>query len=264
MQLDDRRVLVTGASGGLGHAIARALASERASLVVTGRRAEVLEPLAAEVGGVAIAADLGRPDGVDRLLEAAGDVDVLVVNHALPASGSVLEYTPDQIDRALAVNLRAPMLLGRAVALRLIQRGGPGHLVFVSSLSGKAASPASGIYSATKFGLRGFALGLREDLHGTGVGVTTVFPGFIRGAGMFHESGTQLPRFAGTKRPQDVAAAVVRGIRSGRAEIDVAPVPIKAGAALAGLLPGTVAAVQRRLGSVEVSQQLADAQRDQR
>ena len=260
MNLDSRRVLVTGATGGLGHAIARALAARGASLVLTGRRLDVLEPLAAAVGGRPVAADLSDPAAVDALLADAGEVDVLVANAAVPASGSVLEYTPEQIDRALTVNLRAPMLLARALAPAMASRGA-GHLVFVSSLSGKAAAPASGIYSATKFGLRGFALGLREDLHGTGVGVTTVFPGFIRGAGMFHESGTKLPRFAGTKTPEDVAAAVVRGIESGRAEIDVAPLGIKAGAALAGLLPGTVLAVQRRLGSAKVAGDLAEAQR---
>src|SRR4051812_48762971 len=260
MNLDSRRVLVTGATGGLGHAIARALAARGASLVLTGRRVDILEPLAAEVGGRAVAADLSDPAAVDALVADAGEVDVLVANAAVPASGSVLEYTPEQIDRALTVNLRAPMLLARALAPAMASRGA-GHLLFVSSLSGKAAAPASGIYSATKFGLRGFALGLREDLHGSGVGVTTVFPGFIRGAGMFHESGTRLPRFAGTKTPEDVAAAVVRGIESGRAEIDVAPLGIKAGAALGGLLPATVLGLQRRLGSAKVANDLADAQR---
>jgi short-subunit dehydrogenase len=263
MNLDSSRVLLTGASGGIGQAIARELASRGARLVLTGRRTGVLDPLAMEIGGTAITADLADPASIDALLAEAGDVDVLVANAALPASGSVLEYTPEQIDRALTVNLRAPMLLGRELAVRMVARG-HGHLVFVSSLSGKAASPGSGIYSATKFGLRGFALGLREDLHGTGVGVTTVFPGFIRGAGMFHESGTKLPRFAGTKTPEDVAAAVVRGIESGRAEIDVAPLAIKAGSALAGVFPGTVLALQRRLGSVKVADQLAEAQRGMR
>jgi short-subunit dehydrogenase len=263
MNLDDRRVLLTGATGGLGHAIARALAARGASLILTGRRVGVLEPLAEELGGTAVAADLSRPEAVGELLDAAGEVDVLVANAAVPASGRVLEYTPEQIDRALTVNLRAPMLLAHGVAGRMVERGA-GHLVFVSSLSGKAASPASGIYSATKFGLRGFALGLREDLHGTGVGVTTVFPGFISGAGMFADSGTKLPPFAGTKKPEDVAAAVVRGIEQGRAELDVAPVAIRAGAALAGLLPGTVLGVQRRLGSQKVADQLAEAQRDLR
>jgi short-subunit dehydrogenase len=263
MELSGRRVLVTGATGGLGHAIARALHERGARLVLTGRRADVLEPLAAEVGGRAVAADLADPGAIGPLVEAAGEIDVLVANAALPGSGPVLEYTPEQIDRVLTVNLRAPIQLARALAPSMVARGG-GRLVFVSSLSGKAASPGSGIYSATKFGLRGFALGLREDLQGTGVGVSTIFPGFIRGAGMFAESGARLPRFAGTRTPEDVAAAVLRAIDRGAPEIDVAPLSIRVGAALGGVAPGPVLAVQRRLGAGRVSAEMADGQRAKR
>jgi short-subunit dehydrogenase len=263
MNLDSSRVLLTGASGGIGQAIARELASRGARLVLTGRRTGVLDPLAAEIGGTAIVADLADPASVDALLAEAGDVDVLVANAALPASGSVLEYTAEQIDRALTVNLRAPMLLGRELAARMVARG-HGHLVFVSSLSGKAASPGSGIYSATKYGLRGFALGLREDLQGTGVNVSTIFPGFIRGAGMFVDSGARLPVYAGTRTPEDVAAAVVRAIEGNRAEVDVAPLPMRVGAALTGLLPVPLLAAQRRLGANKVSAAMAEGQRSKR
>src|SRR4051794_23768136 len=263
MDLIGRRVLLTGATGGLGHAIARALVARGAHLLLSGRRAEVLEPLAAEAGGRALAADLSDPEAVDVLVAEAGDVDVLVANAAVPASGPVLEYTIEQIDRALTVNLRAPMVLARRLAEPMVARGS-GHLVFVSSLSGKAASLGSGIYSATKFGLRGFALGLREDLHGTGVGVSTVFPGFIRGAGMFAESGARLPRFAGTRTPEDVAAAVLHAIERGTAEIDVAPLSIRLGAALGGVVPAPILAVQRRLGANRVSAEMAAGQRAKR
>ena len=264
MNLDDRRVLLTGATGGLGHAIARGLAARGATLVLTGRRADVLEPLAAEVGGTAIPADLSDAAAVDALLDAAGEVDVLVANAALPASGNVLEYTPEQIDRALAVNLRAPMILGRAVAVRLLERGAGGHLVFVSSLSGKAASPGSGIYSATKFGLRGFALGLREDLHGTGVGVTTIFPGFIRDAGMFADTKVTLPRGAGTRTPEDVGRAVVRAVREDPAEITVASFEQAFGALVAGISHPLVASIQRMLGGGKIATEIAAAQAHKR
>jgi short-subunit dehydrogenase len=263
MDLHARRVLLTGATGGLGHAIARALAARGAQLVLTGRRVDVLEPLAAEVGGRAVAADLSDPSAVDRLVADAGEVDILVANAAVPGSGPVLDYTPEQIDRALTVNLRAPMLLARALAGPMLARGS-GHLVFVSSLSGKAASPGSGVYSATKYGLRGFSLGLREDLHGTGVGVSTIFPGFIHGAGMFADSGAQLPSFAGTRSPEDVGAAVVTAIERNRAEVDVAPLSMRVGAALTSVLPTPMLAAQRRLGAGAVSAQMAEGQRAKR
>jgi short-subunit dehydrogenase len=145
----------------------------------------------------------------------------------------------------------------------MVERGS-GHLVFVSSLSGKAASPGAGIYCATKFGMRGFALGLREDLIGTGVGVSIVYPGFIRGAGMFAESGTKLPPFVGTRTPEQVAKAVVGAIEHDRAEVSVAPLGLRAGTALAALMPTTVSAVQRRLGAQKIADQMAEGQRAKR
>jgi short-subunit dehydrogenase len=263
MDLNGRRVLITGATGGLGHAIARALAARGASLVLTGRRTDVLEPLAAETGGRAIAADLSDPGAIEPLLADAGEVDVLVANAAVPGSGPVLEYSVEQLDRALTVNLRAPMVLARLLGERMVQRRS-GHLLFVSSLSGKTSATGTGVYSATKFGLRGFAIGLRGDLHGTGVGVTVVNPGFISDAGMFAESKAELPRYVGTKTPDDVGAAVVRGIERDVAEIDVAPLGLRVGATLGGLIPGPALTITRRLGGDRLAEGMAEGQRSKR
>jgi short-subunit dehydrogenase len=263
MNLDRARVLLTGATGGLGHAIARALHTRGAVLTLTGRRLEVLEPLAAEIGGRAVEADLAEADAPARLLEAAGEVDVLVANAALPGSGRLSSFSVEEIDRALTVNLRAPMLLAHALSARMVERGS-GHLVFVSSLAGRAASPGSSVYSATKFGLRGFGLALREDLVDKGVGVSVVLPGFIRDAGMFHESGAKLPPLVGTKVPEDVARAVVKVIEGNRAELDVAPLALRAGALLASLAPGPVGTVQRKLGSIATSDAIGRGQADKR
>ena len=263
MELRGRTVLVTGATGGLGMAIARAVAARGAVPVVTGRRLDVLEPLAAETGGRAVAADLSSPADVDRLLAEAGDVDVLVANAALPGSGHIASFSVEDIDRALAVNLRAPMVMARRLAEPMAARGA-GHLVFVSSLSGKVASGGGSVYSATKFGLRGFAHALREDLRGVGVGVSVVLPGFIRDGGMFHDADVELPRFVGTRTPEDVAAAVVRAIEHDRAEIDVAPLSLRAGAAFAGLAPELSARLQRRLGGAKVAEDMARGQAGKR
>jgi short-subunit dehydrogenase len=263
VNLDGRSVLLTGATGGIGQAIARALAARGARLVLTGRRAEVLSPLAEEVGGRAVACDLASADEVTRLLGECSNADVLVANAGLPATGVLESFSVEEIDRALDVNLRAPIVLARALSKGMVARS-HGHLVFVSSLSGKAASARGSIYSATKFGLRGFALGLREDLRDTGVGVSTIFPGFISDAGMFHESGAKLPGYVALKTPEDVAGAVVRAIERNRAEIDVAPLPLRVGTAVAGLLPELSGRVQRRLGSLEIAESMAEGQRDKR
>lgn len=246
------RVLLTGATGGIGHAIARALSAEGAHLTLSGRRTDVLAPLAAELGAASVAADLAVPADVDRLLDEAGRVDVLVANAALPGAGALLEIDEDQIDRNLAVNLRAPIVMARRVAGPMVERGS-GHIVLIGSLSGLTASPATSMYSATKFGLRGFALGFRQDLHGTGVGVSHVLPGFVRDAGMFVESGMQLPKGVRTVSPEDVARGTLRAIAKDRPEVVVAPVELRLGATLGSLAPGLSAAVQRRAGAAEIA-----------
>ncbi|MBN6041124.1 SDR family oxidoreductase [Amycolatopsis sp. 195334CR] len=257
------KVLVTGASGGIGQALAVELAGCGGEVVLSGRRAEVLEPLAGRLGGRAVPADLTEPDAAARLLDAAGEIDVLVANAALPATGLLANYSLPEIDRALAVNLRAPIVLAKLAGARMAARG-RGHLVFISSLSGKTASGQASLYNATKFGLRGFALALREDLRPHGVGVSTVFPGFIRDAGMFADSGAVLPRGVGTRSPRDVARATVRAIERDLAEVDVAPLGLRLTAVLGGVAPSLAATVQRRLGGDQVTGQLAAGQRHKR
>jgi short-subunit dehydrogenase len=257
------RILLTGATGGIGQAIARALARHGGELILSGRRGDVLDPLAAELGARAIRCELASRDELERLIGEVGAVDLLVANAALPGTGELLELTQEQIDRNLEVNLRAPIRLARALAPEMAARG-RGHLVFISSLAGRAASPSSSIYAATKFGLRGFALGLRGDLRASGVGVSVVSPGFIRDAGMFAESGVKLPRGVGTRTPQDVAQAVVRAVERNRAEVDVAPAGLRLGASFAAVAPGIAEEVSRRMGGDRIARDLATGQQDKR
>ncbi len=262
MQLHGATVLLTGATGGIGRSIARALDARGARVLLSARREDVLEEIRAELGGRpdCLPADLSGASGAAALAQRAGTVDVLVANAALPASGPLDGFSPEEIDRALDVNLRAPIQLTRALLPGMLARG-RGHVVLVSSLSGKAATVGSSLYSATKFGLRGFAGGLREDVYGRGVEVTVVFPGFISDAGMFADSGVALPRWVGTRTPDQVAAAVVKGIEEGRAEIDVAPLGLRAGALASSLAPVTMARIQRRLGSTGIADAVAEGQR---
>ena len=260
MEIRGRTALVTGATGGLGHAIARALHREGAHLVLTGRRTEVLEPLAAETGGRVVACDLSDRAAVDRLAAECADVDVLVANAALPASGLLEQFSADDVDAALDVNLRAPMVLTRALLDGWRQRGA-GHVVYVASISGKIATSGASVYSATKFGLRGFAQGLRDEMHGSGVGVSVINPGFIRDAGMFADSGAALPKGIGTSSPEEVGDAVVRAIRKDKGEVDVAPGFLRFSAKLNGLAPELVAGISRKLGSAETARQIAEGHR---
>jgi short-subunit dehydrogenase len=241
VDLTGARVLLTGASGGLGEAIARALAERGAQLVLSGRRADALEALARELGAEAVPCDLSDRAAVERLADAAGAVDVLVANAGLPGSGTLLRLEQDEIDRVLEVNLRAPIALARRLAPAMVERG-RGQLVFVASFAGKLPSAGeSTIYTATKFGLRGFAHVLRAQMKRKNVGVSLVTPGPVREAGMFARGGGKPPRLIGTSSPKDVGDAVVRAIERNAAEIDVASLGLRAMAKLGALAPATIA-----------------------
>jgi uncharacterized protein len=263
MRISGSTVLLTGATGGIGHAIARAVGQRGGKLILTGRRLEVLEPLAAELGARAVAIDLSVPEELTRLLGETGEVDILIANAALPGSGLLESFSIEEIDRALDVNLRAPVVLARMLAPQMTARG-RGHLLFVNSLSGKAATAGSSMYNASKFGLRGFAGALRSELSGSGVGVSSVFPGFIRDAGMFAEANVKLPKGVGTRTPQDVAAAVVSAIERNHGEVAVAPATMRASTAFGALAPDVAARVARLIGSEKIAGDMAAGQREKR
>ncbi|HET8566906.1 MAG TPA: SDR family NAD(P)-dependent oxidoreductase [Solirubrobacterales bacterium] len=239
MNLSGRKALLTGATGGLGRAIAQALAERGAQVALSARNRDALEAMAEELPGSGhsvLPADLAEPDAAERLAAEAAGTEILVANAGLPAAGRLDDFSAEQVKRALRVNLEAPMLMARALYPAMAEAGA-GHLVFVASLSGKAASPRTSIYNATKFGLRGFALGLRPDLAPHGVGVSLVSPGFVREAGMFADSGAKPPPGMGTATPEQVGAATVKAIERNKVEIAVAPLPQRAGAHLALVSP---------------------------
>ncbi len=270
MEIAGKRALLTGATGGLGRAIALALAGRGAAVVLSSRKREELDALAAELPGgghSVIVSDLAEPGAAERLAaEAAADggIDLLVANAGLPGSGRLEQFSPEELARALRVNLESPMLLAQALVPPMGERRS-GHLVFVSSLAGKAASPRASIYNATKFGLRGFALALREDLagDGSGVGVSVVMPGFIRGAGMFADSGAKTPPGVGTSSPEEVAAGVVKAIERNKGEVSVAPPQQRALVGFAHIFPSIAARAQRGAGT-KVAENLARGQSDKR
>jgi short-subunit dehydrogenase len=264
LQVSGRTVLLTGATGGIGHAIARTLAGRGARLILTGRRADLLEELAAELPGTIIApADLADPGAVRSLATAHPNVDVVVSNAGLPGSGPLVDYTEEQIDRVLAVNLRAPVMLARAFVPEMV-RHGSGHIVLMSSLLDRAPMPGSVLYNLTKSGLRSFGASLRMDLRGTGVGVSVVSPAFVGDAGMFADSGASLPRGVRLVTAREVADAIVSAVESDRAEVLVAPLSLKVGATVAAVVPHLAARVAGWLGGDELAETMAEKQADKR
>lgn len=268
MKLAGATVLLTGASGGLGRAIAAALAGAGAELVLSSRKPEELERLIAELprgGHRALVSELGEAGAGERLAAEAGEekgIDVFVANAGLPGTGRLETLSQEEITRVLHVNLEAPIATTRALLPGMLERG-RGHCVYVSSLSGKTPSPRSSMYNASKFGLRGFALALRHDLRGSGVGSSVVLPGFIRDAGMFADAEMSAPPGMGTGTPEQVGTAVVGAVEHDRAEVVVAPPQQRLATAFAHAFPRLGELAQRGRGE-RIAELLAERQSEKR
>jgi short-subunit dehydrogenase len=188
MSLHTKRVLLTGASGGIGQAAARELAAAGAALVLSGRNEPALQALAAELasaGGVAdvVCGDLSSRAGVDQILAETLRRDArldLVVNAAGAAHFGAFDSTPDAVmERLLVANVLAPMRLVQAALPAL--RARPGSMVVnVGSIFGSIGFPCFAAYSATKFALRGFSEALRRELKDAGVEVLYFAPRYTR------------------------------------------------------------------------------------
>ncbi len=262
--LHGKTVLLTGASTGLGPHIARRLHQAGAKFVLSARNEAALKKLADELGDSRlIAADLSLAGEPERLAHEAGEVDVLVANAGIPATGRLTTFAVDELDRALAVNLRAAMILAHALAPAMIRRKS-GHMVFMSSLAGHLAAGGESVYTATKFGIRGFALALREELLDAGVGVSVICPTFVSEAGMWAVTGLKPDPIASEVSPSEVADAVWRGIANNRAEIDVMRLPLKATLKIQAIAPGLFSSVARATGATKPNEALDEKQRDKR
>jgi NADP-dependent 3-hydroxy acid dehydrogenase YdfG len=254
MQPANRRVLVTGASGAIGSATARRLVADGARVVVSGRNLAALSALARELGGPPVAevvvADLRDRYAVDALAQRCRTLDALVLNAGVQAEDDLTgDDPPGLVDEVLDTNLRAPIHLALPFVSHHLATNTPGALVFVGSVAGVVASPGLRLYNATKFGVRGFALSLAQDLHDTPVHCTHLAPGYVRNAGMFANSGAALPPGVRTSTPGEVADAIVSALRRGPTEAFVAPTEVRVAASAAGLLPAVGAALQRRFGA---------------
>lgn len=176
MDLQNRRVVITGASRGIGEAIATELAAAGADLTLVARGQDALDTVADRLGATAISADLADPDSrvdlVRRVME-PGPIDIWINNAGLGVVGPFIENEPEEIAAVFAVNLEAPVQLMRAVLPGMIERG-EGHIVNVSSLAMAVNTPWFATYGGSKSGLSAFVESLRVELAGTGVDLTTV------------------------------------------------------------------------------------------
>jgi short-subunit dehydrogenase len=254
-----KNVMLTGGSRGLGPHIAEALAGRGANLALVARSAGDLEQVASRaralgVRAVPVAVDLGseagRREAVRATTAALGEIDVLVNNAGLETEGAFLAVPWEELRATVEVNLLAPLELAHLVLPRMVERGS-GVVVNISSLGGKAGAPYDAVYCGTKAGLAQWARGLRLELAGTGVGISTIYPGYVTESGMFARFGVTAPWAVGSCTPGDVARAVVRAIERGRDEQIVNSRPMRPLLALAELLPSVADSIMRLFGVVE-------------
>jgi len=252
-QLQGTNALVTGAAGGLGHAIARALAAERVNLVLSDLEGTpFLDELADELRarGVrveAVTADLTQRSDTEALIEkseeALGPIDILVNNAGLEFGGPFVGNSLDEIEAITDVNLKALMVLTRQALPGMLSRR-RGHVVNIASLAGKTTPPSLATYVATKHGVVGFTHSLRAELGSGPVSFSAICPAFVGREGMYGRLEADLPEppwYLKAFPPERVGEAVVSAIRDDRAEIIVNERPLKWLVALSSLAPGLMA-----------------------
>jgi short-subunit dehydrogenase len=267
--LAGRTALVTGAAGGLGARLSRALAREGMALVLSGRDRTGLEALRDELrsGGAAadvVEADLSRREDVLRVVPDAervhGPVDLLVNNAGIEITKRFTELTDEDVDRATAVNLVAPMLLTRAVLPGMLARG-RGHVVTVASMSGKVGVSCNESYSATKAAVIALTRSLRAEFRHAPVGFSAISPGFIADTGMYgrftRQEDVHASRLAGEVDPERVVDATLDAIRRDRPDVVVNGTPIRPALALDAVAPRVFERMADRFGVHEMFERVA-------
>ena len=229
--LSGKAALITGASRGIGLAIAARLGRLGASVAICARNGEALERAAAALRGqgmttLPIVADVTRAEDVERMIghvsAQLGEIEILVNNAGIGIFGPFHERSEADWDAVLGTNLKAVFLTSRAVASRMI-RLGRGHIINISSLASKSAFPGGAIYCASKWGLMGLTGCMAEDLRAHGIRVSVICPGSV--ATEFSPHAGRNPRTL--LEPEDVAHAVAMLVtqREGSfiSEVDVRP-----------------------------------------
>jgi short-subunit dehydrogenase len=242
MELTDSRVLVTGASTGIGRVTALRLARKGARVWAAARDEQRLKTLAAEQPEI-VAAPADVSDNADRasLVGQCEPVDVLVNNAGLGWKGLVEDMPPAKVRELLDVNVLALIDLTQRVLPGMLERG-RGHIVNVGSIAGYVAAPGETVYCATKFAVQGFTDGLRREVAGRGVDVTLIAPGPIKTEFMARIRTGEPAEEAGALdyglSPESVAKAIVRALTRRAPGYKTITVPRIGGFSRLGAAPG--------------------------
>ncbi len=242
--------LVTGATGGIGRATARALSAHGASLVLSGRDERRLEDVARETGGSALPADLahaGAGSGLARgAVEATGRVDVVVHAAGTGQYGPAAAVDPAELERLVAVNVTSVIELSCALLPEMLERR-EGRIVVIGSVAGRLGHRDEAAYAATKAAVSVFCDSLAEELGGSGVSVSLVTPGVVDTAFFERRGAPYDRRWPRPVPPEAVADRVIDVLLRPRDEV-VVPAFLSGALRLRGALPGVYRAFARRFG----------------
>jgi short-subunit dehydrogenase len=219
MKIPGARVLLTGASGGIGGALIETFAQRHARLVVSGRHAAA-GWMSSRSGIRPVVADLTDEDDVRRLAKVAGDIDILVNNAGVGWYGETAQMPCADVRRLVEVNMLAPMLLTRLLLPGMVKRR-RGHVVFIGSVAGHLGVENEAVYSATKAAVRTYAEALRPELRKSGVRVSVISPGAVATDFFAHRGNPYQRSWPSAVSPDAVAAAVVHAIERSDAQVFV-------------------------------------------
>lgn len=261
--LEHKTVLLTGATGGIGAFIARALVKAKARVVCAGRSRASLEGLRTELtakGGdiTTLSFDLQNLEEISTFIqeaERAGPIDVLINNAAIEKYRPFQSYSAEDVQTITAINQLAPMMLCRLLLPGMLERQ-QGHIVNISSGAGKHGAPFNSVYSATKAALNNWTEALRLELSDSPVNISLVCPG-ITDAGMFHALEMEAPESMKVTPPSEVADVIITAILKEQPEVILDGITSKVFVALSQLSPGLGDRILHKVGIVEANRSCA-------
>jgi short-subunit dehydrogenase len=257
VEIHGRVALVTGAAGGIGSHICRALAREGVILILSGRNLQALNALKDELRDLGaevavVTADLAdsaaRSSLIDRAESVYGPLDLLINNAGIELASAYSAMSFAEVESILEVNLHAPMHLTHQVLPRMHARG-HGHVVNIGSLAAYIRIAYMQTYCASKSGLQGFTGAMRAEYAGTGVSLSFVACGYVD-AGIYApiaDAGLKVSPLAGISKPETVARAVIEAIRRDQPEVIVNPTPLRPLIVLGVVAPRFLAKISRIL-----------------
>ena len=243
-KLENKVGLLTGASSGIGAVIAKSLSNEGVEIIGIARSEAGLQKTKMDIeshGGKfhSISFDIADLPNLSKLKtkveNLVGEIDILINNAGIEEYNYFSNYTLDYVQKITSVNLVAPMEITRQFLPELQKNNG--HIVNICSLAAKKGESFNATYSATKGGLALFTDALRQELHGTGIGISALFPGLVSDVGMFSDSQVKAPLVLGTIPSKKVAKALVKAIKKNKPDVIVNSGPLRPLLAIDALFP---------------------------